>query len=60
MKVESIITTVLIALALAIGILGAMLYYLEMEFMDSNTAILLLFIAVVFLAISGLSAIDRD
>jgi len=60
MKVESIITTVLTALALAIGIIGAISLYMELEFMGTNTAILILFIAVTFLAIAGLSAVDRD
>ena len=60
MKVESIITTVLMAIALAIGIIGAISNYMELEFMGTNTAILILFIAVAFLAIAGLSAIDRD
>ena len=60
MKVESIITTVLMAIALAIGVIGAISYYMELDFMGTNTAIIILFIAVAFLAIAGLSAIDRD
>ena len=60
MKTEAIITTILMAIALAIGTIGAIAHYMELDFMGTNTAILLLFIAVIFLAISGLSAIDRD
>ena len=60
MKVESIIATVLMALALAIGVIGAISFYIELEFMTTNTSILILFIAVVFIAIAGLSAVDRD
>jgi hypothetical protein len=60
MKVESIIATVLIALALAIGIIGAIMFYMELEFFETNTAILLLFIGMAFLAIAGLNSVDRD
>jgi hypothetical protein len=48
------------AIALAIGVIGAISYYMELDFMGKNTAILILFIAVIFLAISGLSSVDRD
>jgi len=59
-KVGKIISTVLYALALAIGILGAIFYYLEMEFFETNTALLMLFIAVFFVAVAGLNSVDRD
>lgn len=59
-KVGTIISTVLYALALAIGIIGAIMYYLELEFFGTNTATLMLFIAVFFVAIAGLNSIDRD
>ena len=59
-KVGTIISIVLYALALAIGILGVILYYLEMEFFGTDTAILLLFIAVFFVAVAGLNCVDRD
>ena len=59
-KIGTIITIILYALALAIGILGAIFFYLEMEFFGTNTALLLLFIAVFFLAIAGLNSADRD
>jgi len=59
-KVGTIISTVLYALALAIGILGAIFYYLEMEFFETNTALLMLFIAVFFIAVAGLNSVDRD
>jgi len=59
-KVGTIISTVLYALALAIGILGVILYYLELEFFGTDTAILLLFVAVFFIAVSGLNNVDRD
>jgi len=59
-KVGTIISTVLYALALAIGILGAILFYLEMEFFGTETALLMLFIAVFFIALAGLNLVDRD
>jgi len=59
-KVGTIISTVLYALALAIGILGAIFYYLEMEFFATETAFLMLFIAVIFIAVAGLNSVDRD
>ena len=59
-KVGKIISTVLYALALAIGILGAIFYYLEMEFFETNTALLMLFIAVFFVAVAGLNSVDKD
>jgi len=59
-KVGTIISTVLYALALAIGILGVILYYLELEFFGTDTAILLLFVAVFFIAVAGLNNVDRD
>jgi len=59
-KVGTIISTILYALALAIGILGAIFYYLEMEFFETNTALLMLFIAVFFVAVAGLNSVDRD
>jgi len=59
-KVGTIISTVLYALALAIGILGAIFYYIEMEFFGTNTALLMLFIAVFFVALAGLNLVDRD
>ena len=59
-KVGTIISTVLYALALAIGILGAIFYYLEMEFFGTETALLMLFIAVFFVALAGMNQVDRD
>ena len=59
-KVGTIISTVLYALALAIGILGVILYYLELEFFGTDTAILILFVAVFFVAVAGLNLVDRD
>ena len=59
-KVGTIISTVFYALALAIGILGAIFYYLGMEFFGTETALLMLFIAVVFVALAGLNQVDRD
>ena len=59
-KVGTIISTVLYALAVAIGILGAIFYYLEMEFFATETALLMLFIAVFFVALAGLNLVDRD
>jgi len=59
-KVGTIISTVLYALALAIGLLGAIFFYLEMEFFETNTALLMLFIAVFFVAVAGLNSVDRD
>lgn len=60
MDVEAIISTVFYALALAIGIIGAILLYLEIEGFGTNTALLILFIGIVFLAIAGLTLVDRD
>jgi hypothetical protein len=59
-KVGTIISTIFYALASAIGILGAIFYYLEMEFFRTETAMLLLFIAVFFVALAGLNQVDRD
>ena len=59
-SVSSIINTVLYALALAIGLLGAIMYFIELEFFNTDTAILMLFIAVFFVAIAGLNSVDRD
>ena len=59
-KVGTIISTVLYALALAIGVLGAIMYYMELEFFGTSTAILMLFIAVFFVALAGLNQVDRD
>ena len=59
-KVGTIISTVLYALALAIGVLGAIFFYLEMEFFGINTALLMLFIAVFFVSVAGLNSVDRD
>jgi len=59
-KVGTIISTVLYALALAIGVLGAIFFYLEMEFFGTNTALLMLFIAVFFVSVAGLNSVDRD
>ena len=59
-SISAIINTVLYALALAIGVIGAIMYYMELEFFGTNTAILMLFIAVFFVAIAGLNSIDRD
>jgi hypothetical protein len=59
-KVGTIISTVLYALALAIGILGVILYYLELEIFGTDTAILILFVAVFFVAVAGLNSVDRD
>ena len=59
-KVGTIISTVLYALALAIGVIGAMMYYLELEFFGTDTAILIIFVAVFFVAVAGLNSVDRD
>ena len=59
-KIGIIVSTVLYALALAIGVLGAIFYYLEMEFFATETALLMLFIAVFFVALAGLNQVDRD
>jgi hypothetical protein len=59
-KVGTIISIVLYALAVAIGILGTIFYYLEMEFFGTETALLMLFIAVFFVALAGLNSVDRD
>jgi hypothetical protein len=59
-SISAIINTVLYALALAIGVIGAIMYYMELEFFGTNTAILMLFIAVFFVAIAGLNSVDRE
>jgi len=59
-KVGTIISTGFYALALAIGILGAIFYYLEMEFFGTETLLLLLFIAVFFISLAGLNQVYRD
>ena len=59
-KIGTIISTVLYALALAIGIIGVLLYYLELEFFGTDAAILILFVAVFFVAVAGLNSVDRD
>ena len=59
-SISTIINTILYALALAIGILGVILYYLELEFFGTDTAILILFVAVFFVAVAGLNSVDRD
>ena len=59
MEIEAIISTVLYALALAIGVIGAILLYLEIEGFGTNTAILILFIGMIFIAIAGLNLVDR-
>jgi hypothetical protein len=59
-SVTSIINIVLYALALAIGVLGIVFLYMELEFFGTNTAILILFVAVLFMAIAGLNSVDRD
>jgi hypothetical protein len=59
-KIGTIVSIVLYALALAIGILGAIFFYMEMEFFGTNTALLMLFIAVFFVALAGLNQVDRD
>ena len=59
-KIGTIVSIVLYALALAIGILGGIFFYMEMEFFGTNTALLMLFIAVFFVALAGLNQVDRD
>ena len=59
-KVGTIISTVLYALALAIGVLGVIFYFLELKFFGTDTAILILFVAVFFVAVAGLNSVDRD
>ena len=59
-KVGTIISIVLYAIALAIGILGAIFYYLEMEFFVTDAAILMLFIVVFFVSLSFLNSVDID
>ena len=59
-KIGTIVSTVLYALAVAIGIMGTIFYYLEMEFFTTEIALLMLFIAVIFVAIAGLNFVDRD
>jgi hypothetical protein len=59
-NVSTIINTILYALALAIGILGVILYYLELEFFGTDIAILIIFVAVFFVAVAGLNSVDRD
>lgn len=59
MEVEVIISTILWALALAIGVTGAILLYLEIEVFGTNTPILILFIGMIFIAIAGLNLVDR-
>ena len=57
-KISSIICTVLYALALAIGVIGAILIY--MEIFEKESFILLLCISVAFLAIAGLNSVDKN
>lgn len=57
-KVSTIINTVLYALALAIGVIGAILIY--MDIFEKESFILLLCIGVAFLAIAGLNSVDKD
>ena len=59
-KIGTIISIVLYALALAIGILGGIFYYMELEFFGTDTALLMLFIAVFFVSLAGLNMVDRD
>ena len=59
-KIGTIISTVLYALAMAIGVIGAIMYYMELEFFGTDTAILLIFVAVFFVALAGLNSVDRD
>jgi hypothetical protein len=59
-SVSSIINTVLFALAVAIGIFGIIMYFIELELFNTDTAILTLFIAVFFVAIAGLNSVDKD
>ena len=59
-KVGTILSTVLYALVLAIGVLGVIFYFLELEFFGTDAAILLLFVAVFFVAVAGLYSVDRD
>jgi hypothetical protein len=59
-SVSSIINTVLYALAVAIGIIGIVMYFIELEFFNTDTAVLTLFIAVFFVAIAGLNSVDKD
>ena len=59
MKVESMITTILYALALAIGVIGAMLLNFEMGELTTTAALTILFVGMAFLAIAGLSSVDK-
>ena len=57
-KVSTIINIVLYALALAIGIIGAILIYLEI--FEKESFIMILCVGVAFLAIAGLNSVDKD
>jgi hypothetical protein len=57
-KVSTIINIVLYALALAIGIIGAILIYLEI--FEKESFIIILCMGVAFLAIAGLNSVNKD
>jgi hypothetical protein len=59
-SISQIMNNVLYALALALDVLGIIFFYMELKFFGKNTAIALLFIAVLFIATAGLNSIDRD
>ena len=59
MEIQSIINVVLYALALAIGVIGAMMLNFEMGDLTTNSALTILFVGMAFLAIAGLSNVDK-
>jgi len=59
MGIQSIINVVLYALALAIGVIGAMMLNFEMGDLATNSALTILFVGMAFLAIAGLSNVDK-
>jgi hypothetical protein len=59
-KFGTIVSIVLYALALAIGVLGALFFYMEMEFFETETALIMLFIAIFFISLAGLNSVDRN
>jgi hypothetical protein len=59
MEIKSIINVVLYALALAIGVIGAMMLNFEMGDLATNSALTILFVGMAFLAIAGLSNVDK-
>jgi hypothetical protein len=59
MEIQSIINVVLYAIALAIGVIGAMMLNFEMGDLSTNSALTILFVGMAFLAIAGLSNVDK-